>query len=81
MNKNCLLNTLAIFSSAFRTYDLLFLTLNCDLRENPNPKCPKQKRKKCFVNPPNTTLACKELANIVIKKERNNFFLSSKIDQ
>jgi hypothetical protein len=70
---------LSISQSALQTWDLLFLILKCDLRKN--PKCPKQKRKRCFVTPPSTNLACRELATIVTKKERINFFLSLRIEQ
>jgi len=82
MDKNWLINnTLTISQSVLRTWDLLFLTLKYDLRKDAKSKCPKQKRKRCFVTPPNINLASRELATIVTKKGENNFFLFSRFHQ
>ncbi len=83
MDKSCLLNTLAISRSVLGTWDLLFPTLECDLRKNPKSKVSKTKRKKkkkCFVTTPSTTLACRELRTIVIKKETISFYLQGLVN-
>jgi hypothetical protein len=82
MDKNWLLNTQTFSQRALGTWELLFLTLKCDLRKNPKSKVSKkQKKKRCFVTPPSTTLTFRELATIVTKDEGHNFFLSSRFDQ
>jgi hypothetical protein len=51
MDKNWLINTLAISRSALGTWDLLFLTIKCDLRKNSKSKVSKTKKKKMFCYP------------------------------
>ncbi len=51
MDKNWLINTLAISRSALGTWDLLFLTLKCDLSKNPNSKVSKTQKKNMFCYP------------------------------
>jgi hypothetical protein len=51
MDKNWLINTLAISPSALGTWDLLFLTLKCDFRKNPKSKVSKTQKKNMFYYP------------------------------
>jgi hypothetical protein len=83
MDKIWFINTLAISQSVLGTWDLLFLTLKCDLRKNKKSKVSKTQKKKMFVNPPRTTLISTELAMIVTKKRKEtiSFYLQGLINR
>jgi hypothetical protein len=51
MDKNWLLNTQTFSQRALGTWDLLFLTLKCDLRKNPKSKVSKKQKKKDVLLP------------------------------